>query len=52
MTKPAASVGPDDTVPEPTVEREETPDGRYVLYFSWPDEPPDRAAGKASAPDE
>jgi hypothetical protein len=30
----------DDERPgEPNVERVELPDGRYVLYFSWPDEP-------------
>lgn len=23
--------------PEPEVERVERPDGRYVLYFSWPE---------------
>ena len=28
----------DRAAPEPRVEREETHDGRYVLYFSWPDE--------------
>ena len=27
---------------EPIVEREETPDGRYVLYFRWQEEPPER----------
>jgi hypothetical protein len=52
MTEPAASVGRDDPVPEPTVEREETPDGRYVLYFSWPGEPPDGAPGETSTTDE
>ena len=25
--------------PEPRVERVDMPDGRYLLYFSWPDEP-------------
>ena len=30
----------DELPPEPTVERVEHPDGRYALYFSWPDEPP------------
>ena len=30
----------DDTPPpEPTVDRVDKPDGRYVLYFSWPDDP-------------
>jgi len=30
----------DDTPPpEPRVERVDMPDGRYLLYFSWPDEP-------------
>ena len=24
---------------EPLVERVEKPDGRYVLYFSWPEDP-------------
>jgi hypothetical protein len=38
----------DDTLPpEPSVERVERADGRYLLYFSWPDDsapasPPDR----------
>jgi hypothetical protein len=30
----------DDRPSEPTIERVEKPDGRYVLYFSWPDDPP------------
>ena len=30
----------DEQPPEPTVERVERPDGRYVIYFSWPDDPP------------
>ena len=30
----------DERLPEPTMERVDRPDGRYVLYFSWPDEPP------------
>jgi hypothetical protein len=28
----------DDRPPEPTVERVEKPDGRYILYFSWPED--------------
>ena len=44
----------DERPPEPTVERVERPDGRYVLYFSWPEEPPvsARPAEPASAADE
>jgi hypothetical protein len=29
----------DERSAEPVVERVEMPDGRYLLYFSWPDEP-------------
>lgn len=29
----------DEPPASPSVERVERPDGRYVLYFSWPDEP-------------
>jgi hypothetical protein len=29
----------DDRPSQPTVERVEKPDGRYALYFSWPEEP-------------
>jgi hypothetical protein len=30
----------DERPAEPVVERVARPDGRYLLYFSWPDEPP------------
>jgi hypothetical protein len=36
----------DDRPTAPTVERVEKPDGRYILYFSWPGEP---AEGEAPA---
>ena len=44
----------DDRPLEPTVERVDRPDGRYVLYFSWPQEPPvsEPAAEPVSAADE
>ena len=44
----------DERPPEPTVERVERPDGRYVLYFSWPEEPPvsEPPADSASHADE
>ena len=29
----------EDAPAEPLVERVERPDGRYILYFSWPEEP-------------
>lgn len=39
--------------PEPRVERVERPDGRYVIYFSWPDddagETPEAAGGGEDA---
>lgn len=44
----------DERPPEPIVERVERPDGRYVLYFSWPDDPPvsEPPAEPAGAADE
>ena len=44
----------DDRPAEPTVERVEKPDGRYVLYYSWPEEPAESEppAEPASAADE
>jgi hypothetical protein len=44
----------DDLPSEPAVERVEKPDGRYVLYFSWPDETPvdEPSAEPASGTDE
>jgi hypothetical protein len=38
---------------EPTVERVEREDGRYILYFSWPetDTPQRGEAGREAAPD-
>jgi hypothetical protein len=34
----------DDRPPEPTVERVEKPDGRYILYFSWSEDASDSEA--------
>jgi hypothetical protein len=44
----------DERPAEPAVERVERPDGRYVLYFSWPAEPPvgEPPADPASSADE
>ena len=42
----------DERPPEPTVERVERPDGRYVLYFSWPDDSIEPPATAASLTDE
>lgn len=55
---PAAAVPADGAAFEPFhLERERKPDGRAILFYSWPDEPPvpaglGTAQGKAgSAPD-
>lgn len=49
----------DERPPEPSVERVERHDGRYILYFSWPagsspadSSPAEQPAEDASAADE